>query len=106
VHWGGHIQNLTPTPPGVSCINTRQHFKAATVFSLTEAAKTHGGLSLKIATYCKLIIKAGLQNQLPAVKYIYNCKYNISTVEQVNIALWKCLLYPSAYQDGERENII
>lgn len=59
-----------------------------------------------IATYCKLIIKAGWRNQLPAVRNIYNCKYYISTAEQVNTALWKCLLYRSAHQEGERENMI
>jgi len=72
----------------------------------SEAAKNHVGSSLTIALYCQLIIKAGCRNQLPAVKNIYNCKYYISAVEEVNTALWKCLLYRSAHQQGESENII
>lgn len=76
------------------------------LFMSPEAGKKHVGSSLTIAMCCKLIIKAGWRKQLPAVKNIYNCKYYISTVEQVNRALWKCLLYRSAHQKGERENII
>lgn len=103
---GGHVQNLTQKKHGLMHKHYTLLQSSWLFFFFTEAAKKHIGLSLKIAMYCKLIIKAGRWNQLPAVKYIYNCKYNISTVEQVNIVLWKCLLYQSAYQNRERENIV
>lgn len=98
---------FNPKETHVSCINTTQDFKAVVFFFFFSwgSQKTWGS-SLTIAMYCKLIIKAGWRNQLPAVKNIYNCKYYISTVEQVNTALWKCLLYRSAHRKGERETII
>lgn len=100
----GRLQlELHPKEAHSSCINTTQDFKAvAFLFMSPEAGKKHVGSSLTIAMCCKLIIKAGWRKQLPAVKNIYNCKYYISTVEQVNRALWKCLLYRSAHQKGER----
>lgn len=101
---GSYAQNLTPKKHTSQCRNTIRDFKAVVLFFLffSEAAKKHVGSSLTIAMYCKLIIKAGWRNQLPAVKNIYNCKHYISTVEQVNAALWKCLLYRSAHRKGER----
>lgn len=81
---------------------TRLQSSCLFFFFFSEAAKKHVGSSLTIAMYCKLNIKAGWRNQLPAVKNIYNCKHYISTVEQVNAALWKCLFYRSAHRKGER----